>query len=208
MAHTLTPTRSRKRIQDESEPHTPSPSPTKQARVYGQPFSPSPIKRLEFAPQYRHWILSHDVSHSAAHDRKGFERYTHYDSYVYINRKLYEIKGYGTVEVKTFSSWDDDPLQKRTVILSNVLHIPALPYNVLSVNYCLRDPRYSLSLTDTQGHFCTKTPFNTSTGKQSDTDQLWDKPSVCLSKQNVSFVGAYAIYARNDYQLGCSMEQV
>ena len=134
-----------KRSHDDVEPQTP----TKQARVYGQSFSPSPIKKLELAPQYSHWVLSHDVTHSAAHDRKSFDRYTHYDSYIYVNmegQQLYEIKGYGTVQVHTYRIWEEHPLQKRTVTLSNVLHIPALPYNVLSVHYCLRDPKYSLTL--------------------------------------------------------------
>jgi hypothetical protein len=161
------------------------------------PFSPSPTKKLENIEQYKHWVLSFDALHSAAHNRKSFIRYTEYQSYIIVHDQHYPIHGYGTIRVHTFENWDHYPLQKREVTLSNVLHIPALPYNVLSVDYCLRDPMNSLHIRHESIHFCRKAPFS-SQSKLDDSEKTWDKPSVTLTKMSsVSYLGCYVIYQQN-----------
>ena len=125
-----------KRKRRGGRPHGDLFSPPRSPASHEQEMLSRPAKRQLVAldRDYRseksdHWVLSLTSQVSAAHDRKSFLLYTRHKSFVTIGQQSYPVLGYGQVELHIHR----DPETTRVVYLRSVLHIPSLPYNVLSV---------------------------------------------------------------------------
>ena len=80
----------------------------------------------------RHWVVSLTAQHSAAQDSYSFRKYELCRSRVEIGTKTYAVHGIGSIQVGIFTN--RHMYHTRQVISKRVIHVPALPCNVLSLS--------------------------------------------------------------------------